>query len=274
MRGISARHNAIVRQIDKQGIHLDGGEIRLRILRDIMGAKIDQRADYVILTGCNHPPRFYPLKAFIGLLKDFGVSYTFLSTEYCCGSPLLPKQFPGQGSKETLRLEALAGELQRRNHSAARNLGGQTLVTFCANCYARYSNHSAYGGLPILYYADFLSQIIPQMTLAMQCDFYEGCHRDQHLVRPGAIDPSTSKGLLQRVQGLQFHEIQPEICCRQRPADIFGAMETKTLLTATPCCYGVLYPMRPEAVMVKSLPELLIEANTNGRAIDAGRSQI
>ncbi|MDO8692245.1 MAG: hypothetical protein Q7R39_19915, partial [Dehalococcoidia bacterium] len=75
-----------------------------------------------------------------------------------------------------------------------------------------------------------------------------------------AIDPALSKRLMNGVKGLIYNEVNSDICCKQKPQDIFAAMETKTLVTPTACCYGLLWRARPQGVHVAFLSDLLLRA--------------
>lgn len=250
---------AKLEQIGTQGSSLEIGAMRLRLIKETMGAKVDQRADYAILAGCNAPFRFYHLKSFIDLLERLGVSYSFLSNEFCCGSSYLPKN---DSSPELAALDPYACGYQGRNLAAAEALGAKSVVTFCPNCNARYRKHSGNSALPVLYWTDLVAPLIQGLRLESKVDFYEGCHRDQNVVLPNAIDPVVSKSLIDGVEGLVYNEVNSDICCKQKPQDIFGAMETKTLVTPTACCYGLLWKARPQGVQVAFLSDLLLQAIT------------
>ncbi|MDO8689455.1 MAG: (Fe-S)-binding protein, partial [Dehalococcoidia bacterium] len=219
---------AKLEQIGSQGPSVEIGAMRLRLIKETMGAKVDQRADYAILAGCNAPFRFFHLKSFVDLLERLGVSYSFLSNEFCCGSSYLPKN---DKSPELDALEPYACGYEGRNIAAAGALGAKAVVTFCPNCNARYRKHSPDSALLVLYWTDLVAPLMGGVQLEARVDFYEGCHRDQNVVLPNAIDPALSKRLMNGVKGLIYNEVNSDICCKQKPQDIFAAMETKTLVT-------------------------------------------
>lgn len=246
---------AKIQQIESQGPSVKVGAMRL--LKEMMGARVDQPAEYAILVGCNAPFCFYHVKSFVDLLERLGVSYSFLSREFCCGSSYLPKN---DLSPELAALEPYARDYQGRNVLAAETLGAKALVTFCANCNARYRKHLGQGSLPILYWTDLVAAKVGDLRWEKRVDFYEGCHRDQEVVLPGAIDPATSKKLLEGVKGLTYNEVSSEICCKQKPQDIFSSMQTDLLVTPTSCCYGTMWRSRPPGVRLAFLTDLLLSA--------------
>lgn len=257
MSDIAPDKVAKLQQIGEQGPSVEIGAMRLRIIKETIGARVDQAADYAVLTGCNAPYRFHHVKALVDLLERLGVSYSFLSKEYCCGSSYLPKN---DKSPELADLEPRARDHQGMNFSAAEALGAKAVVTFCANCNARYRTISGQQGLPILYWTDVVAPLAGGLRLETAVDFYEGCHRDQNVVLPDAIDPAVSAGIMKGINGLTYNEVSSEICCKQKAGDIFGAMQTKTLVTPTACCYGIMWRSRPKGVRMASLTELMVWA--------------
>lgn len=250
-----------IQKIEVQGPSVEIGAMRLRIIKETIGARVDQRAEYAILTGCNAPYRFYHVQSFVEVLERLGVSYTFLSKEFCCGSSYLPKN---DKSPELASLEPYAKDYESRNMAASEALGAKAVVTLCANCNARYRRHTGASGLPILYWTDLVAPLAKGLRLESRVDFYEGCHRDQNVVLPDAIDPATSKGILEGISGLTWNEVSSEICCKQKLQDILDAMETKTLITPTACCYGPLWRSRPRGVRVGFLTDLVLWAMDEG----------
>ena len=74
---------AQVDHIKEFGAPGDSAETRLRVLRDEIGFKMDQPAEYVIIVGCFQPTAMPDaLAALKELLDLLDVSYTMLSKEY------------------------------------------------------------------------------------------------------------------------------------------------------------------------------------------------
>ena len=261
---------AKIQQIETQGPSVEVGAMRLRLLKEMMGARVDQRAEYVVVSGCNAPFRFYHVKSFVDLLERLGVDYSFLSKEFCCGNSYLPKN---ERSPELEALEPYAVNHEAHNMAAAESLGARALVTFCANCNARYRRHLVNPSLPILYWADLILDKLGGLALETTIDFYEGFHRDQNAILPGAMDPAIGKSLLRRIDGLAYNEIDSDMCCKQKPQDIFAAVRTGLLVTPTSCCYGYLSRTRPRETRLVFLTDILLWALEDENALLGARQR-
>jgi hypothetical protein len=114
-------------------------------------------------------------------------------------------------------------------------------------------------GIAVLYYTEFLLGVFRQGRLEGGIDFYKGCHR-LHELAPASLARAVcgAKELLSRVEGLKYHEVSPDLCCRVVPAAIFDACRTGTLVTSSRCCYSLLRAARPkDGPAVKFLAETL-----------------
>jgi Fe-S oxidoreductase len=79
---------------------------------------------------------FSALKNF---LDHYGVSYTFLSKEYCCG--WVPLMQPAVMAKDEERIKQLKGvveEFLKENINQAKKVGAKAIVTICAPCEPNY----------------------------------------------------------------------------------------------------------------------------------------
>lgn len=236
---------------------MEVGAMRLRMLKETIGARVDQRAEYAVLLGCNALFRFYHVKSFVELLERLGISYSFLSKEFCCGHSYLPAKHRGP---EMEPLEPYIRDHEGRNMAAAEALGARAVVTFCPNCNAHMRKYLEQSSLPILYWIDLVADKLGGLRLDKKIDFYEGCHRDQNIVLRGAIDPAVSKKLVDGIEGLTYNEVSSKICCIEKPQEIFGAMQTDTLVTPTSCCYGHLSRNRPRQTRLVFLTDVLLWA--------------
>jgi len=259
---MSEDKHEIIPRILEQGTSVESGAMRLRLIKQVMQASVDQSADYVIMAGCHHPFRVFPLRALMDLLDAFGLRYTLLSKEFCCGHSTHEENEKPEG-EEKEELAKLARDLQGRNLARARELGASSVITFCANCYTHYKVFSGDQGLPILYWTDIVTQHIGQEPLANllgEFDFYEGCHREQNVLLPRAIDTNKSTTLLGLMDNPTFNEVPP-FCCKRQPEKVFGAMKTSLLVTPTPCCFGRLSNLGPpEGVRIRLLVEVIRDA--------------
>jgi Fe-S oxidoreductase len=243
---------------------VDHHEQRERLLRSGLRAKVDARAEYAVMTGCNPLFSLTAVKSFLDLLQHFGVSYTFLSKEVCCGRPIREGMFyqapPDAGEKRTYD-DFIRGSLLE-NVTRARELGARAIVNICPGCDMTWNLYGASLGIDIVYYTEFLLSRYQKGILEKAIDFYEGCHR-VHKLSPDSLGRGivSAKELLSRIEGLKFNEISSEMCCRTVPQEIFAQCTTDTLVTPSQCCYSLLATARPEkGPEVKFLGEVLFEA--------------
>ena len=266
-----------VHRIEEQGCSVEVGAMRLRLIKHVMHAPVDKKADYVLMTGCHHVFRVFPLRAVLDLLEICGLNYTLLSREYCCTHSL--HEHDDMPTAEQMKLmQQYTPDFLGRNLEKARELGAKTIITYCANCCIHYKVFSPDSGLPIVYWTDVVSRHMKEKLgdLGVHFDFYEGCHREQNALLPGVIDPAQSKYLLNLLGGISYEEIPP-FCCKRQPEKIFAAMKTKTLVIPTPCCFGRLSNLGPpEGVRIRLLAELLRDAYiaAKGSRVSAGHSQL
>jgi len=262
-------HNTIHR-IEEQGCSVEVGAMRLRLIKQVMKAPVDKSAEYVVMTGCHHAFRVFPLRAMLDLLEICGLRYTLLSKEYCCTHSL--HEHDDKPTPEQMKMmQQHTPVFQRHNLEKAQELGARTIITYCANCLIHYKVFSADSGFPFVYWTDVVAQHLNEKLgdLGERFDFYEGCHHEQNALLPGAIDTTKSKDLLSLVGSISYEEI-PSFCCKRQPEKIFAAMKTKTLVIPTPCCLGRLSNLGPpEGVRIRLLAEVLRDAYIAGRGIRA-----
>ena len=100
----------VVENIRAYGTYKDSGEGRLKVLKEDIGFRMDERAEYVIIGGCLQPETrsdvFRNLKK---LLDHLRVDYTMLSKEYCCGwMPLGQTAVRAKNEEDIAKWKALA----------------------------------------------------------------------------------------------------------------------------------------------------------------------
>jgi Fe-S oxidoreductase len=244
--------------------YVDHHEQRERLLRSGLRANVDRRAEYAVMTGCNPLFSLTAVKSFLDLLQYFGVSYTFLSKEVCCGRPVREGMFynePADAGEKRTYDDFIRGSL-RDNVNQARELGAKAIVNICPGCDMTWNLYGASLGIDIVYYTEFLLGRYQRGRLKKAIDFYEGCHR-VHKLSPDSLGRGivSAKVLLSRTEGLKFNEISSDMCCRTVPQEIFAKRATDTLVTPSQCCYSLLVTARPgKGPRVTFLGELLFEA--------------
>ncbi len=256
-----------IHRIEEQGCSVEVGAMRLRLIKHVMKAPVDKQADYVLMTGCHHVFRVFPLRAVLDLLEICGLNYTLLSREYCC-THSLHEHDDKPTPEQTELMKQYTPVFLQRNLEKAHELGAKTIITYCANCCIHYKVFSPNSGLPILYWTDAVAQHLKEKLggFGEPFDFYEGCHHEQNALLPGVIDAARSKYLLSLIADSSFNEV-PSFCCKRQPEKIFAAMKTKNLVIPTPCCFGRLSNLGPpEGVRIRLLAEVLRDAYIAGKA--------
>lgn len=258
---------AALEKIQRLGSYVDHYEQRERLLRAGLGANVNKRAEYTVMTGCNPLFSLTAVKSFIDLLHYFNVSYTFLSREVCCGRPIREGMFykaPGSAAEKT-EYEDFIRESLLRNVIQAKELGAKAIINICPGCDMTWNLYGKDLGIDVVYYTEFLLGVFKEGKLEKEIDFYEGCHK-LHKLSPESLERgiTAAKELLSRVERLKYHEVASDMCCRVMPRDIFTACKTETLVTPSQCCYSLLQAARFEnSPHIKFLAEILYEALQN-----------
>ena len=112
----------MLKLINDKGCALNLGD-RMEILAEYK-LPTDKRAENVIISGCVvlfRLPRI--LRSFANVLEDSGVSYTFLSEEYCCGNYLYRPAIKARDDKAIKECRVYSKQFIGRNIVRAKNWG-------------------------------------------------------------------------------------------------------------------------------------------------------
>lgn len=251
---------AKIAQIESSRCSIDQTEMRQRILKFAMGARLDKPAEYIVITGCRSVSGFVHLWHLVKLLDYFKVDYSFLSEETCCGNSFLDKLHPKETPEDEMAFfEEHARKFESRNLERVRALGARKILTSCPGCTTRYNHFQAGGDIEIIYYTQLLAKLVDGLELDAQVDFYEGCHK-HHRTPIYKIDVETSKSLIRGIKGLTVNEI-PNFCCRNLSDKIFEKTTSSMIVTPTSCCWSFLDQKRKaDGPQVLPLPQLLCYA--------------
>ncbi len=227
----------IVRRIEATDCSIVPQDMRQRLLKWVMGARLDIPAEYVIITGC-HSLVSVHLFHLIKLLQYYRVDYTFLSEETCCGNSFLSGLDPQDTAAETKLYESHARRFENKNIDRIKKLGARKIVTACPGCNTRYNQFQAETDIEVLYYTQLLTMYTNGIRLDSKVNFFEGCH--QHHKAPNfKIDTYASRSLIAGMEALDVTDI-PNYCCRSRADKIFDKANTGTIVTPTSCCWSFL----------------------------------
>ena len=256
---------AQVEHIMKFGAPGDSGETRLQTLRDQIGFKIDQPAEYVIIGGCFQPGAMPDvLASFKTLLERLEISYTLLSKEYCCGWMPIGQPAVMMKDEEGIReFKEVSKKFIRENFKQAKALGAKSIALFCAACEPNYSNCKGETDLEFISYVEMLDRHFDGGRLDMEIDYYPGCYRFRRKITEEPLDVDPTVRLLKKIEGLKVNEVDAKLCCYIPPhLDQLGeGLSSDNLVTICTGCYHNLIAMLQgnENLKVRMLPELLVE---------------
>ncbi|NQU02628.1 MAG: (Fe-S)-binding protein [Syntrophaceae bacterium] len=255
-----------IENIRAYGVYHDSGEKRKRVLFEEIGVPADQKADYVLLSGC-HQPEGMPqvFSALRGFLDHFGVKYTFLSKEFCCGwLPLLQPAVMAKDEEQVRIKRKTAQEFAQQNIKQAEKLGAKAVVTVCAACEPNYGELQDTTNLEILHYPQLLARFFDGGTLDMEADYYLGCYRFRRMITPKTLDVDSMEAILGKIDELKLNRIDSKWCCfaPKHMKEILSSIETDIVITT---CSGCMLNLEKatkerENFQVKLLPEIAWEA--------------
>jgi Fe-S oxidoreductase len=254
-----------VEHIKKFGAPGDSGETRLQTLRDQIGFKIDQPAEYVIIGGCFQPGAMPDvLASFKTLLERLDISYKLLSREYCCcWMPICQPAVMMKDEEGIGEFKEVSKEFIRENFKQAKALGAKSIALFCAACEPNYSNCKGETDLEFISYVEMLDRHFDGGKLDMEIDYYPGCYRFRRKITEEPLDVDPTVQLLNKIEGLNVNEVDAKLCCYIPPhLDQLGeGLSTDNLVTICTGCYHNLKAMLQgnENLKVRMLPELLVE---------------
>jgi len=255
-----------VENIRIYGVHHDTGARRSKILFEELGMAKDQKAEYVILSGC-HPPEALPraFGALKGLFDHFRISYTFLSKEYCCGwMPLGQPAVMAKDEAAIAEAKELAQGFILENFKQAEALGAKSIVLFCAACEPTYCNFKKGAHLEVISCSELLERFFPGGKLHRELDYYAGCYRFRRRITPEPIDVGAARRILSKIEGLKVHEADNSLCCFIPPhlGSLVSSFKTKEIVTVCTGCYNLLYRTLKDhgTYQLKMLPEVVWES--------------
>jgi Fe-S oxidoreductase len=255
-----------VENIRTYGVHHDTGAGRSKVLFEELGMAKDQKAEYVILSGC-HPPEGMPqvFSALKNFLDHYRVNYTFLFKEYCCGwMPLGQPAVMAKNEEDIAKSKELARSFVQENFKQAEALGAKTIVLFCAACEPTYSNFKSDTNLEVISYGELLDRYFSGGKLSLEADYYAGCYRFRRRITQTAIDVGAATRVLSKIQGLKVNYLDNNLCCYVPPhlEKLVSSLKTKTIINICTGCYHNLQRSLSAKgeYRLKMLPEVVWES--------------
>ncbi|MFC1920405.1 heterodisulfide reductase-related iron-sulfur binding cluster [Chloroflexota bacterium] len=257
----------LVNNIREYGTFRGSGEERRQVLGEI-GFKLDQKAEYVIISGCVQPGAMpHVFTALKNLLDHQQVSYTALSKEYCCG--WLPFGQPAVMAKDEddiAKSKELSKEFIVENFRQAEALGAKSIALFCSACEPSYSNYVGDTNLEVISYTELLDRHVQGGKLDLDADYYAGCYRFRRRITEEPLDVELAIHVLNKIEGLMVNQLDSKLCCYIPPhlEQLTASIKNKTLITICTGCYRNLQGKLQEEndYQIKMLPEILLEAVT------------
>ncbi len=198
----------------------------------------DRPAENVIITGCQIigiMPEI--LKKLAGIFDRRGITYTFLSREYCCGNTLYRPAIKAKDEEAMAECRSLSNEFVGLNMEKAKELGAQRIIIFCSPCYPIYKH--ALPNEDIVFYPQVISEAIPDLTWTGAIDYYAGCYRLHKKFAPVPMDLKSTNAVFRKIQGLSIHRISAPACCFKPEGlqHMLEGVETNRMVHVCTGCY-------------------------------------
>ena len=211
-------------------------EDRNRRLQQECGFRMGETAEYALIGGC-FSPYLEPqdMTAFRKLLDHFGVDYTLLPKEYCCGELFYLHALSLKQEGDLEQADDMAREFLDRNLEQARELGASKILSYCAGCDMAFNRVNDEVAEEFLWHPTLLARLFQGGRLDLQADYYSGCHGHRRSLMGTKPDLDAVTTALGKIEGLELHHLDAELCC-MKPDQLEGltsAMKYKTVIA--PC---------------------------------------
>ena len=252
-----------VENINNYGAYKDNGEGRVTVLRDDIGYRMDEKADYVIIGGCRLPEGMpHVFKALKEILEKLNIDYTMLSTEYCCGwVPLGQPAVMAKNEEEITKAKQIGRDFILKNFRQAEELGAESIVLTCAACEPTYSNHRHETSLEIISYVDLINRYFEGGKLNMEADYYAGCYRFRRKITDKPLDLDPPKQVLNKIEGLKINYLDSNLCCYIPPhmEKVIDSLKSPNIINICSGCYSQLNSVLKDKgnFQIKMLPEIV-----------------
>lgn len=225
----------------------------------------DRRAENVVISGCQIPFLIpHVLERYARILDHCGVSYTFLSKEYCCGNYLYRPAIKARDDEAMAECRSLSKEFIGINLELARTLGAKRIAIFCSPCYPIFRH--AFPEEEIVFYPKLLEEALPPMQWREAVDYYAGCYRLHQKLAPAPMDLKSTNAVFDKIEGLSVNRIGAPACCHteQGLKHMLGNMNTKHMVHVCNGCYIRARENMPahSQTEVLLLPEFICRINS------------
>lgn len=234
------------------------------------GLPYDKPAENVVISGCQILPSLPHLLAPLARIFTLrGLSYTFLSTEYCCGNYLYRPAIKARDEEAMAQCRELSRQFVGRNIEQAKNLGAKRIIIFCSPCYPIYRH--AFAEENIVFYPAVINELMNPVTLNEKIDYYAGCYRLHKKFSPAPMDLKSTNEILNKIDGLEVNRISAPKCCYHPEglSHMTDSVRTGTMLHICTGCYGQALRNMPrdQGVDVLMLPDFVERVMAQGEAV-------
>jgi len=223
-----------------QGV--EEAEKRDRTLREEMGFRVADRAEYAVIASC-YLPSLVPkdTAAFANLLRHFNVDYTLVPKEYCCGNLQYREALRDKTGEAIKEADHLVEEFIGNNVRQIQDTGASKIVTFCVGCDLSYSRLQHTFPQETMWYPTLLAGLYTGGRLPLKADYYSGCHYFYQRINSRLPDLDAPLAILDRIEGLELNRLNNRLCCT-RPKQVEALVESiQTDTVITPCSGCLLY---------------------------------
>ncbi len=232
---------------------------RIEVL-ETYGLPYDRKAENTVITGCmilGQMPQVF--REFAGILDQGGISYTFLSKEYCCGNVLYRPAIKAKDEEAIDECQSLSKEFISLNIEKAKELGAQRIIVFCSPCYPIYKH--AFPNENIVFYPQAINDAITDLCWDKDIDYYAGCYRLHRKLAPVPIDLKSTNSVFEKIKDLSINRISAPQCCYSPDGlnHMLGSVRTNCMVHICTGCYfqALLNMPKDREVQVLMLPEFV-----------------
>jgi hypothetical protein len=220
----------------------------------------DQPAENAIITGCQIIGAMpLVLKKFADILDQGGITYTFLSKEYCCGNNLYRPAIKAKDEEAMAECRSLSKEFVGLNIEKAKKLCSQRIIVFCSPCYPIYKH--AFPDENIVFYPQAINEAIPDLSWNEAIDYYAGCYRLHKKFSPVPMDLKSTNSVFRKIKDLFVNRISAPACCYKPDGlnHMLKSIKTKYMVHVCTGCYfqALLNIAEDKDVQVFMLPEFI-----------------
>lgn len=215
---------------------------REQLLKEGFGYRTAAKAEYALIASCFNP-QLEPndMKAFRNLLDHYGVDYTLLPKEYCCGDPFYLHYVNDKHEGDLEEADELGREFFDHNLRQAREVGAGKILAYCAGCDMVFKRFARSVPEEIIWHPTLLARLFEGGRLELEADFYPGCHRYRQILNKSLPDLESVRAVLSRIEGLKLNELDQNMCC-MKPDELeplAASVTNKTIIT--PCSGCTLF---------------------------------